>query len=168
VSTPQIVVSEMNKTLKIFIAVVASMTPFLAPHAQAGQRMEIEVDQSQILSLPSAPGAIIIGNPSVVDVSVEGEKVFIHGRGFGQTNLTILDAQGNQIANFDVLGKNTLSSSLSVYKGPNRYSYSCAAHCEGVIQVGDSPEYFKLVTEQAGAKFSAATGTKTTEAVSPQ
>ena len=59
------------------------------------------------MSLPTAPGAIVIGNPSIADVSIQGQNIFIHGRSFGQTNLIILDLQGNQVANFDLMVKHT-------------------------------------------------------------
>jgi Pilus formation protein N terminal region len=135
--------------------------------AYAGQVLTVEVDESQILTLPTAPGAIVIGNPSIADVSIQGQKIFIHGRGFGQTNITILDLQGEQIANFDVIGKHTQVSNVAVFKGPKRYSYACSTYCESEIQVGDEEGYVKGLLSATSAKIELATGNKTAEAAAP-
>jgi hypothetical protein len=161
-------VSDMSK--KILSALFLGLTCVLAtsPQASAGQILTVEVDESQILTLPSAPGAIVIGNPTIADVSVQGRKIFVHGRGFGQTNLTILDLDGNQIANFDVIGKHTQVSTVALFRGPDRYSYSCAPNCEAEIQIGDKPEHVMGLMGVASGKIELATGNKTAEAAAPQ
>jgi Flp pilus assembly secretin CpaC len=154
---------------KHILSSAAAMALFLAPVAAvAGQVLAVEVDHSQILTLPATPGAIVIGNPAIADVSIQGKQIFIHGRGFGQTNLTILDLQGNQIVNFELVGKNTKTSALAVYKGSDRYSYACMPYCEAEIQVGDKTEYVSGILAQNSAKMELATGNKTAEAAAPQ
>jgi Pilus formation protein N terminal region len=153
----------------IFAAILGfSALSMAVPSAEAGQLLEIEVDESQIMTLPSTPGAIVIGNPAIADVSIQGQKIFVHGRGFGQTNLTILDLQGNQIANFNVVGKQTKSSALALFRGPDRYSYSCATYCEAEAQIGDQQERMLGILAQNSAKIELATGNKTAEATAPQ
>ena len=65
----------------------------------AGQPLTVQMDKSQLITVASDPGAVVIGNPSIADISVNGKQIFIHGHGFGDTNLQILDTAGNQIAN---------------------------------------------------------------------
>jgi Pilus formation protein N terminal region len=158
-------VSDMMKTL--FPVVCLTTALLVAAPAWAGQVLQIEVDESQMLTLPAAPGAIIIGNPSIADVSVQGKQIFIHGRGFGQTNLTILDLQGNQIAYFSVMGKHTQESAVALYRGGSRFSYSCAPYCESELQVGDDPAYTAKLMTQSSGKIEMATGNKTAEADAP-
>jgi Pilus formation protein N terminal region len=157
----------MRKALLPFLMV--TVAALAAGPACAGQVLTIEVDESQMLTLPTPPGAIIIGNPSIADVSVQGQQIFIHGRGFGQTNLTILDLQGNQIASFSVMGKHTQESAVAIYKGGvnARYSYSCAPLCEPELQTGDNEVYFGNTAAQTSKKFELATGNKTAEAEAP-
>jgi Flp pilus assembly secretin CpaC len=135
--------------------------------SSARDALRVQVDESQTMTLPGTPGAIILGNPSIADVSVQGSKLFIHGRGFGQTNLTILDLQGNAIADFDLMVSHTQISSIAVYRGTARQSYSCAPYCEGEVQVGDSEEHFKQIIGQVSSKIQIATGSKTAEASAP-
>jgi Pilus formation protein N terminal region len=155
---------------RFVLATILGLSTFglISTAAHAGQLLEIEVDESQIMTLPSTPGAIVIGNPSIADVSIQGQKIFVHGRGFGQTNLTILDLQGNQIANFDVVGKQTKSSALAVFRGPDRYSFSCATFCEAEAQIGDQQDRMLGILAQNSAKIELATGNKTAEAAAPQ
>jgi Pilus formation protein N terminal region len=136
--------------------------------AIAGQILTVEVDESQLMTLPSIPGAIIVGNPAIADVTVQGTKLILHGRGFGQTTLTILDLDGNQIANFQVIGKHTQVSNVAVFRGADRYSYSCAPYCESEIQVGDKLDYTSGLIVQSTAKLELSTGSKTAEAEAPQ
>jgi Flp pilus assembly secretin CpaC len=111
-SQSHVLVSSMIKA-KLF-TLLAGVVVFLATgiSAQAEvQTLAVAVDESQILQLPAQPGAIIIGNPSIADVSIQGQKLFVHGRSFGETNLIILDLQGNQIASFQLVGQLAQSAS---------------------------------------------------------
>jgi Pilus formation protein N terminal region len=135
--------------------------------ANAGQYLEVQSDESQLLTIASPPGAVIVGNPSIADVSIDGTKVFIHGRGFGQTTLMILDAQGAQIANFDIAVKHAQVSNVALFRGTDRYSYSCAPYCETELQIGDTADHFKAVSEEMKTKLEISTGSKTAEAKAP-
>ncbi|MFO1034053.1 MAG: pilus assembly protein N-terminal domain-containing protein [Hyphomicrobiales bacterium] len=63
-----------------------------APAAMAGQPLTVEVDQSQMIVLPAVPGSVVIGNPTFADATVEGTKLFVHGRTFGDQH----DRDGRQ------------------------------------------------------------------------
>jgi hypothetical protein len=161
-------VSDMSRNFLPTLFLGLSCVFAVPQGASAGQILTVEVDESQILTLPSTPGAIIIGNPAIADVSIQGQKLIVHGRGFGQTNLTILDLDGNQIANFDVIGKHTQVSAVALYRGPSRFSYSCSTYCEYEVQVGDNLEHLAGLLSAASGKIEMATGNKTAEAAAPQ
>jgi hypothetical protein len=147
--------------------VVAVMLGAAAAKAET-QTIAVGVDQSQILQLPAMPGAIIIGNPAIADVSIQGQKLFVHGRSFGQTNLTILDLQGNQMATFDLVGSLQQDSLVTLYRQTSRYTLSCANTCNPYIQVGDESLAFKEYSSETSAKFDLATGNKTAETKAPE
>ena len=69
-----------------------------ASAAFAAQELIIKTDQTQLINVSGNPGAVVIGNPSIADATVHGDKVFVHGRAYGSTNLIILDQDGNQLA----------------------------------------------------------------------
>jgi hypothetical protein len=148
-----------------------------ANQAHAGeQRIYLEVDESQMLTLPSSPGTIVIGNPAIADVSIQGKQIFLHGKGFGQTSLTILDLEGNQLAAFVLSTTHSQDDSVFVYKAhlalndgqAFRYSYSCTPKCEAEIQPGDELKFNNTLVEQTTKKFEMATGNKNAEAQAPQ
>ena len=144
------------------IAILAS-----AGCAAAGQMLQIQSDESQMLTIPSSPGAVIVGNPSIADVSIDGTRVFVHGRGFGQTTLLILDSEGKQLASFDIAVSHTQATNVAVFSGGTRYSYSCAPYCESELQIGDNIDYFKSISDSIMKKMEISTGSKTAEAKAP-
>ena len=68
----------------------------------ATQELVIKTDQTQLISVSGTPGTVVIGNPSIADVTVHGNKLFVHGRAYGSTNLIILDENGNQLSALDI------------------------------------------------------------------
>jgi hypothetical protein len=130
--------------------------------------IRVNVDESQILQLPSAPGAIVIGNPAIADVSIQGQQLFIHGRSYGQTNLTILDLEGKQLANFKLVGTLVQDDLVTLFRQTNRYTLSCADTCSPNIQVGDEPITFEDYAKETGRKFNLALGNPTAEAKAPE
>ena len=86
---------------------------FYTSAAFAAQELIIKTDQTQLINVAGVPGAVIIGNPSIADATVHGDKIFVHGRAFGSTNLIILDENGNQLASLDITvqmgGENNLA-----------------------------------------------------------
>ena len=147
------------------------MVPFLGGHALADQVLDVEVDHSRMLTIQANPGAVIVGNPSIADVSLHLDKVFVHGRSFGQTNLIILDQKGEPIAQFDLMVKHTSQSTLALYEGTEngvqRNSYSCWPLCESEMQTGDVLSYVDGVIKTNSAKTKFATGEESSEAKAP-
>ena len=133
----------------------------------AAQKLEVQVDKSRMLTISGVAGAIVVGNPSIADVTTNGDKVFVHGRNFGETNLLILDLQGKTIAEFDLITNHRNDPAVSVYKANGRFSYSCYPLCESDMQVGDNILYFKSLIEEAADKTEFATGSETSEAKAP-
>jgi hypothetical protein len=138
-----------------------------AAPAQAGQALTVQADQSQMIILPSMPGSVVIGNPSIADATVEGSKMFIHGRGFGTTNFIIMDLNGEQIASFDVSVGREVSNAVTVFRGNSRYSYNCAPTCEAELQIGDNLEFNTVIGTQMMTKNQIATGQITAKSEAP-
>jgi hypothetical protein len=66
----------------------------------------------------------------------------VTGKGFGQTNLIALDAQGN-VLDEKMIRVVPTTSTLLVQRGTDRESYSCAPQCMPTVQLGDG----KIFTE---------------------
>lgn len=132
--------------------------------SHAAQELIIKTDQTQLLDVSGSPGAVVIGNPSIADATVHGNKIFVHGRAFGSTNLIILDQNGNQLVALDITVQLGGENNVSLYKAGSRFTYVCAPACEATLQSGDQVDWFGDVAKMDTKKTGAATGKTTTEA----
>jgi hypothetical protein len=110
--------------------------------------------------LPDRVATIVIGNPLIADATVQsGGVLVVNGKGYGMTNLLALDRNGRVLMSrmVEVSGAGT-SDIVTVYKGIERESYSCAPNCERRITLGDSPGFFNAALSQSGARNGQAQG----------
>lgn len=124
-----------------------------AAPAQA-DTLSINVDQAQVMHLPEKIATIVIGNPLIADATLQsGGILVVTGKGYGATNLLALDRSGRVVMEktVQVLGAGT-GDIVTVYKGVERESYSCAPNCERRITLGDSPGYFNATLTESGAR----------------
>lgn len=129
----------------------------------ATQELVIKTDQTQLISISGTPGTVVIGNPSIADVTVHGNKLFVHGRAYGSTNLIILDENGNQLSALDITVMLGGENNLQIYKAGARYSYVCAPGCEGTLQSGDATGFFGDISKMDAKKSGTAQGKASTE-----
>ncbi|MGQ0484329.1 MAG: pilus assembly protein N-terminal domain-containing protein [Hyphomicrobiales bacterium] len=126
---------------KSLTAILLCAALFAAHQASAAEPLVLLTDQTQILTLPRPAGTIVVGNPTFADVTVQGKRVFLHGRAFGTTNIIIMDESGSHMADYEVTVMMGGSKNLALYKGGSRYSYVCAPSCEATLQVGDPTDW---------------------------
>ena len=133
----------------------------------AAQQLIVKTDQTQLISVSGNPGTVVIGNPSIADVTVHGNKLFVHGRAYGTTNLIILDENGNQLSNLDVTVMLGGENNLQIYKAGARFSYVCAPACEGTLQSGDASGFFGDIAKMDAKKSGTAQGKAVAEQEAP-
>ena len=93
----------------------------------------------------------------------------LHARSFGETNIIVLDEQGNQLADYEVTVQLGGNNNVAVFKAGYRYSYVCAPDCESTLHVGDDKEYFlKWIVHEQQAKIKIAMGQKSGENASQE
>ncbi len=113
----------------------------------------VQLNKTEIVRLPEAASAVVIGNPSIADVSVHSsDTLFIVGRGFGATNLIILNARGETIMNADVnVVNSTTSNNVQVFHGGSnmRATFNCSPHCQPSPILGDSTDFIDKNSSQA-------------------
>lgn len=157
------------KSLPLFIGLGMLAVGVATPaHAGNMQSYTVELNKTEVVRLPGAAASIIIGNPKIADVTVQSsDLIFVVGRGFGETNLIILDAQGNTMINADLQVVNTLSNQgVRLYNGKQRETYSCIPFCGPSPVLGDTVEFISENTssEQTLTSFPAFNATSSTSA----
>jgi len=130
-------------SFKAILAVtVASMAPMVASAGSTGH-YSVELNKTEVVYLPASAGAVVIGNPEIADVSVHSANtIFVVGRGYGETNLVVLDASGQKIMDADIQVVNNLPAhGVRLYNGKQRETYSCAPYCQPAPVLGDSRDF---------------------------
>ena len=137
----------------------AIATLLLSAQASGGETISIRLDQARISRLPDRVSTIVIGNPLIADVSLQqGGLMVLTGKGYGSTNLIALDRNGDVLSEQSIQVQGANDGVVTVYRGPDRSSYSCTPRCEERITLGDNNTYFNNTINQAGSRASRAAG----------
>jgi hypothetical protein len=140
------------RTLFVLCGLVA------APNLALAEVVSVVMDQAKLLRLPDRVSTIIIGNPSIADGTLQsGGFLVVTGKGYGTTNLMVLDSKGGVLAEHTI----TVSaphSGLTVFRGAERETLSCAPNCQRTLVPGDSQAVFDAVVSQNGTRNGLSTG----------
>lgn len=149
----------------VTFAVVVAATSLSATPAVSGDLI-VKYDQSQLLRMPRPVSQIIIGNPSIADVTVQAPNLLvITGKSFGITNIIALDEDRNIIQDQRVIVQRDQRKVVNLHRGDARRSYNCSPQCNPSIIVGDDEKYFSRLAGNASTKMKISEGTATS---SPQ
>ncbi|HZY67584.1 MAG TPA: pilus assembly protein N-terminal domain-containing protein, partial [Devosia sp.] len=85
---------------------IASAAPYLRiPHSATGtsQSVELEINKSMLVDLPTNAGEVIASAPTVATVVMRSKtRAIVQGLSNGSTNIFFLDPAGNSIAVLDI------------------------------------------------------------------
>ena len=102
-------------------------------HAEAG--IEVVMNQAKIVKLARAADTIVVGNPAIADASVQdASTIVLTGKGFGVTNLVVLDQEGSPIIDEQVTVTRGTTSTVRIYRRSQVQTMSCAPYCEGAYK----------------------------------
>jgi Flp pilus assembly secretin CpaC len=145
-----------NAVRALLLLVVSALMPH---SAFAAEQLGIELDQATIMKLPEKVSTIVIGNPLIADVAVQsGGLVVVTGKGYGTTNLIVLDRNGSVLMERSVVVRGASQNTVAVFRGVERETYSCTPLCERRITLGDSGAYFSAVIGQTDIRNSQSSG----------
>ena len=131
----------------------------LAAPAGPGDKIAVNVDQAKLVKLPPKVATIIVGNPLIADVTLQGGGVVVvTGKGYGATNFIAMDRAGDILVDRLIQVESPSDQIVTVYKGVDRESYSCMPICQRRVTLGDADKYFSATIDQAGSLSSQAAG----------
>jgi Flp pilus assembly secretin CpaC len=114
----------------ILIAALLAATTFVIP-AKAGAGIEVTMNQAKIVKLSRAADTIVVGNPAIADASVQdASTIVLTGKGFGVTNLVVLDQEGKPIIDEQITVMRQTASSVRIYRRAEIQTMSCTPYCE--------------------------------------
>ncbi|MGD0024420.1 MAG: pilus assembly protein N-terminal domain-containing protein [Xanthobacteraceae bacterium] len=137
----------------LFIAAVA------APALAAGP-IAVQLDRARLIKLPERAATVVIGDPLIADLSVQpGGIAVITGKGYGATNVIVLDHDGAVLTEQTVEVKGPSDPVVVVYRGVARQTYSCTPECMPRITLGDDQDYFSKTIDQTSSRNTQALAT---------
>ncbi|MCL4768378.1 MAG: pilus assembly protein N-terminal domain-containing protein [Hyphomicrobiaceae bacterium] len=141
-------------------AAASAVALLLALSSPAGaEDLLVKYDQSQLLRLGRPAAEVIIGNPSIADVTIQsGNLLVVTGKSFGITNIIVLDAERNVIEERRVLVQRDVLKVVNLQKGGKRESYNCSPQCNPTITIGDDSQYFEMVANLSERKMKLSEG----------
>jgi Flp pilus assembly secretin CpaC len=140
---------------RLWLAVAFVLAAGASPARAENSPIAVILDQAKIARLPQGTATLIVGNPMIADVTMlkNNNTMVITGKGFGQTNLIAIDADGSLIEEeqIRVLPAKTV---LVLQSGSSRMSYACNPDCMPTVQLGDDDRIFT----EAGTQISTRNG----------
>lgn len=116
----------------------------MLPNIAAADEYNVEINKTKIMHLPAPASAVIVGNPKIADISVHSPTLlFVLGRGYGVTNVIVLDDMGNTILETDIQvgGNQSGSGKRLMMAGVGWQSYDCNPFCQPAPVLGNDPKF---------------------------
>jgi Flp pilus assembly secretin CpaC len=138
------------------LAAVALATTIAGANAEP---ISVIVDQAKVMRISRPADVVIIGNPAIADATIQdSQTLIITGHSFGSTNMIVLDAQGQSIADEMITVAPQNDQVVTVYRRAARQTFSCTPDCSPVLAVGDTQQAFDAVNTQIQQQTSLSQG----------
>ncbi len=123
--------------------VLAATTPGFAVDSAP---IDVKVNMARVLRMSAPAATVIVGNPGIADVTIQDPQTLIlTGKSYGQTNLIVLDAYGEPIADTLIDVVQMQAGVTTVYQGQLRTTLSCAPVCQPTVMLGDDSTFTSQV-----------------------
>jgi hypothetical protein len=91
----------------------------------------VHINQSRRILLHGAAASVIVSDPAVADVTmIDAHSVILQGKGYGQTDVLVIDRAGRTLLDDRVLVTAPDSGMVTLHRGVNATDYTCAARCQ--------------------------------------
>lgn len=131
------------------LAIVAGGVMLARTAAEAAEPISVMIDRAKVMHIARPADTVILGNPAIADAVIQdSQTLIITGRSFGSTNLIVLDANGQPIADELLTVQAPGDSIVTVYKRADRETLSCNPECGPMLAIGDDDKAFNSVKGQ--------------------
>ena len=158
----------MRRLLKA-LPLVLSLAAFGAASAEeklVEKHLNIDWQQAHVVKLDKAAASVIVGDPTIADVSLEDPNtVILFGKSPGETNLIVFDSNHKLVVSASVTVTPEVARHVSIIGpvggAPNETLYSCGNRCVRILSPSDI-QFKATISTTASAAAStsqSATGT---------
>ncbi|MGO4387001.1 pilus assembly protein N-terminal domain-containing protein [Microvirga sp. 2YAF29] len=98
--------------------------------------VDVTLDFARILSFSEPARTIVIGNPGIVDGTLNDEATLVlTGKAVGVTNMIVLGEAGRELASLRIQVLANSSQITTIYNGTAQQTYSCVDACRPIGKV---------------------------------
>ena len=120
----------MRRAGRTAILAILFATGAATAFAETGSTV-VHINQSRRILLRGAAASVIVSDPSVADVTmIDAHSVILQGKGYGQTDVLVVDHAGRTLLDDRVLVTAPDSGMVTLHRGPAAVDYTCAARCQ--------------------------------------
>ena len=117
---------------RLAAAAAISLTFGISSASSADGGIEVVMNQAKIVKLTKDAATIVVGNPDIVDATVQDARtIVLTGKGFGVTNLVILDPEGLPVVDQSVFVSRNDEKTTRIFRRAKVQTLSCTPFCEG-------------------------------------
>ncbi|MFQ5785175.1 MAG: pilus assembly protein N-terminal domain-containing protein [Alphaproteobacteria bacterium] len=110
---------------------------FAAVPATAAEPMSIAIDKVRLMHLDADASVVMVANPVIADVTIESPRLlFVLGRSAGETNIYVLDSNGDEILHSPLVVVPKSGREIAVNRNVQEATLSCDPRCAGVPTPG--------------------------------
>lgn len=137
-----VLLSVRSGAIALCVALSTAAGAVKAEDAPGAEAIVLLLNKAKILQLPASAVTIVVGNPAVADVTMlrRSRQMILTGKGFGETNLIALDAQGRSVGE-SVIRVTNSSRGLVVQRGMERETWDCSPRCQPTFSLGDANKF---------------------------
>ena len=140
--------------LMIWLACIAALMLAGLRTPVRAEPLFVALDHARVVALGAPAGSVILGNPSLADVSLHSaQALIVTGKSAGQTNLIVLDGAGHEIAHLIIRVGPASAGHVAVFRGGERQTLLCAPVCQPVAVPGDDQAAFDAASSAASRKL---------------
>lgn len=123
--------------MRLLLLAFALSSAAAAAGPASAAALTVPIDQSTRLGVSGTAASVLVGNPSVADVTVvDSHTLYVSGRGYGATDVVVLDRSGRALYTGDIVVTAPEGGRVSVYRGAARTDLACAPGCQVSVRSG--------------------------------
>jgi Flp pilus assembly secretin CpaC len=130
----------LMRRLSLAIAALAALSGTAAGAQGRPADLPVAAGQASYVNLGGAVRDVVIGDPSIADVSVVNDRTLVVlGKRPGVTSLLAFGAGGRALADRQVVVSENGAGSVTVYRGASASNYACASQCTRLTPTAGTP-----------------------------
>lgn len=109
----------------------------LAFQDAAAETLEVVLEKGHLIRLNQNAKVVLVAQPEIADAVIQSPRlIFILGKRPGETNLFILDSEGREIMQTDLVVRPNRFRHVTVHRSTAEATLSCVPRCVGVPTAG--------------------------------